>query len=247
MDQSSELTIVPRLTRFLTQLISETNGLSLADTLILAHQAPQLDSDREMAQALREFHGLVARAPLRDPIFGHPVSKALGTFFRSFPIPFRDEHIHLTGTLDAEFIYPRLLPLLEQPLYQSKIREVYGADALPIRSAADVDRLIRVRDEDRFERYLRVLYLAKLVLNSREAHRDAAYRIASRLYRTSNVGALRLQFTLFRETTESAEQVPGIGSLTPEDVLLGLYEGFRSFQSEVPAFHFILSPSFRKE
>jgi hypothetical protein len=30
-------------------------------------------------------------------------------------------------------------------------------------------------------------------------------------------------------------------------VLLGLYEGFRSFQSEMPSFKFILSPSFRKE
>lgn len=239
--------LIPRLTRFLTQLISETNGLSLADTLILAHQAPQLDSDREVAQALREFHGLVARAPLRDPIFEHPVSRALGAFFRAFPIPFRDEHIHLTGTLDAEFIYPRLVPLLEQRIYQQKIRQVYGEDALPIRNAADVDRLIRVREEDRFERYLKILYLPKLILTTREAHRDAAYRIASRLYRTSNVGALRLKFTLFRETSDPSEQVPGLAALTPEDVLLGLYEGFRSFQSEVPAFRFILSPSFRKE
>jgi len=56
-----------------------------------------------------------------------------------------------------------------------------------------------------------------------------------------------LKFTLFRETTESAEQIPGLGALTPEDVLLGLYEGFRAFQGEVPAFRFVLSPSFRKE
>ena len=71
--------------------------------------------------------------------------------------------------------------------------------------------------------------------------------MASRLYRTSNVGALRLKFTLFRETTDPTEQIPGLAGLTPEDVILGLYEGFREFQSEVPAFRFILSPSFRKE
>ncbi|HEX2122483.1 MAG TPA: hypothetical protein VHL59_12645, partial [Thermoanaerobaculia bacterium] len=82
---------------------------------------------------------------------------------------------------------------------------------------------------------------------SREAHRDAAYHMASRLYRTSNVGALRLKFTLFRETTDPSEQIPGIAELTPEDVMLGLYEGFRAFQSEMPSFRFVLSPSFRKE
>jgi len=239
--------LVPRLTRFFTQLISETNGLSLADTLILAHQAPQIEADPEMARALREFHGLVARAPLRDSVFEHPVSRALGAFFRAFPLPYRDEHIHLTGSLDAEFIYPRLEPLLEQPAYREKIREVYGPEALPIRNAADVDRLIRIREEDRFERYLKILYLPKLILTTREAHRDAAYHIASRLYRTANVGAVRLKFTLFRETSDPSEQIPGIAALTPEDAVLGLYEGFRAFQSEMPAFRFVLSPSFRKE
>ena len=34
--------VVPRLTKFFTQLISETSGLSLADTLALAEHAPQL-------------------------------------------------------------------------------------------------------------------------------------------------------------------------------------------------------------
>ncbi|MGZ7039166.1 MAG: hypothetical protein ACXVJO_13420, partial [Thermoanaerobaculia bacterium] len=161
----------------------------------------------------------------------------------------RDEHLHLTGSLAADFIYPRLETLLDGPnrnLYLKKIADVYGPDSVPIRSAKDVDRLIRLTDEDRFARYLQILYLPKLILTSREAHRDAAYHMASRLYRTSNVGALRLKFTLFRETTDPAEQIPGL-SVTPEEVLLGLYEGFRSFQSEVPAFRFILSPSFRKE
>jgi adenosine deaminase len=71
--------------------------------------------------------------------------------------------------------------------------------------------------------------------------------MASRLYRTANVGSLRLKFTLFRETTDPAEQIPGIGELTPDDVVLGLWEGFRAFQREMPSFRFILSPSFRKE
>ena len=246
--------IVPRLTRFLTHLISETNGLSLEDTLALGEQSPQLDSDAELGHAIREFHALLGRfrvkaAPI-ESLLGHPVSQALAAFFRAFPLHFRDEHIHLTGSLHADFVYPRLAALLEGPhraTYEAKISQVYGAEALPIRSAADVDRLVRLGDDDRFDRYLKILYLPKLILTSREAHRDAAYHMASRLYRTSNVGALRLKFTMFRDTTDPSEQIPGIENVSSDDVLLGLYEGFRAFQSEVPEFAFILSPSFRKE
>ena len=236
--------VVPRLTRFFTQLISETSGLALEDTLALAEAAPQLDAD--LAACISEFHALLGRFRLNavpiDTLLEHPVSLALGEFFRAFPIPFRDEHIHLSGSIDADFVYPRLAPLLENPSIAAKIKQIYGD--VEINSARDVAKLIRITDDDRFDRYLKVLYLPKLVLVGREAHRDAAYHMASRLHRTANVGSLRLKFTLFRETTDPTEQVP---ITTPEDVLLGLYEGFRAFQREMPSFHFILSPSFRKE
>jgi len=240
-------TVVARLTRFFTQLISETSGLALEDTLALAEAAPQLADDSELAGCIREFHALLGRfrlnaAPI-ESLLEHPVSLALGEFFRAFPLPFRDEHIHLSGSLDADFVYPRLAPLLEDATVAAKIKQIYGPDTV-IRNANDVAPLIRIGENDRFDRYLKILYLPKLTLTSREAHRDAAYHMASRLYRTANVGSLRLKFTLFRETTDPTEQVP---ITTPEDVLLGLYEGFRSFQREMPAFHFILSPSFRKE
>ncbi len=242
--------VVPRLTRFFTQLISETSGLALEDTLALAQQSPQLEDDRDLSECIREFRDLLGSFRLKaapiETLFAHPVSHALAEFFRRFPIPFHDEHIHLTGSLDANFVYPRLAPLLENPVYQQKISQVYGA-GVSIRSAADVDRLIRLGDDDRFDRYLKILYLPKLILTSREAHRDAAHHMAQRLYRSSNVGSLRLKFTLFRETTDPTEQIPGLTQLTAEDVMLGLYEGFRSFQHEVPAFRFVLSPSFRKE
>lgn len=244
----------PPLTRFLTQVISETNGLSLDDTLILAQQSPGLERDAETRRQLVEFHKLLRAFRVDqgeiESLLAHPVSHALEDLFRRFPIPFRDEHLHLTGSLDADFVHARLAPLLAGPhgkMYESRIAAVYGADALPIRSVADVDRLIRLKEGERFERYLKILYLPKLVLTSREAHRDAAYHMASRLYRTANVGSIRLKFTLFRETTDPTEQIPGIAGLEPEDVLLGLYEGFSSFRSEVPGFRFILSPSFRKE
>lgn len=245
---------VPHLMRFLTQLISETSGLALEDTLRLAIQSPQADDDPELGHHLRDFHDILGRfrlaaAPI-DALLEHPVSDALATFFRAFPLPFRDEHIHLTGSIDAAFIYPRLAQLLDGPdraLYERKITEVYGPGSLPIRNVADVDRLIRLRDDERFDRYLKILYLAKLILTTRDAHREAAYHMASRLYHGGNVGSIRLKFTLFRETTDPSEQIPGLESLTPEDVMLGLYEGFRAFQQEVPQFRFILSPSFRKE
>ncbi|HYH08879.1 MAG TPA: hypothetical protein VEK11_17635 [Thermoanaerobaculia bacterium] len=245
------VSVVPRLTRFFTQLISETSGLSLQDTLALALQSPL--PEQELA-LIREFYELLQRfridaAPM-EALLEHPVSHALEGFFRAFPIPFRDEHIHLTGSLDASFVYPRLAQLLEGPqreLYEAKIAEVYGRECLPLRGEEDVQRMIRLADSDRFDRYLKILYLPKLILTTRDAHRDAAYHMASRLYRRSNVGSIRLKFTLMRETTDSSEQIPGIESLTAEDVVLGLYEGFRAFQQEAPAFHFVLSPSFRKE
>jgi hypothetical protein len=171
--------------RFLTQLISETGGLSLDDTLALAEQSPT--AGEELAH-IRDFRALLGRFRLNqasiETLLAHPVSLALEGFFRAFPIPFRDEHIHLTGSLHADFIYPRLQRLLEGPqraLYEAKIAEVYGRGSLPIRNGQDVDRLIRLGEDERFDRYLKILYLAKLVLLDREAHRDAAYHMASRL------------------------------------------------------------------
>jgi len=245
------MTLIARLTRFLTQLISETSGLALEDTLVLAEGSRDVEDEPDLGAAIREFHTLLGefrlnRAPI-EALFAHPVAQALTEFFRAFPIPFRDEHIHLTGSLAADFVWTRLEPLLHGPqraLYESKITAVYGD--VP-RSAADVDRLLRLGENERFNRYLQILYLPKLILTSREAHVDAAYNMASRLYRTSNVGSIRLKFTLFRETTDPAEQIPGIAEVTPEDVVVGLNEGFRRFQKEVPSFRFVLSPSFRKE
>lgn len=243
-----------RLTRFLVELISETNGLALEDTLELAEQSLLVDDDPELAALVRGFHDLLGRFRTDqariDELFDHPFSGALYRFFREFPLPYRDEHTHLTGSLDAGFIAPRLSKLLDGPdreLYEAKIAEVYGADALPLGGEDRIDRLIRLAEGERFDRYLKILYLAKLTLTTREAHRDAALHMARRLYHDFNVGSIRLKFTLFRETTDSSEQIPGIGSLTPEDVVMGLYEGFQSFRSQVPEFEFILAPSFRKE
>ena len=81
--------IVPRLTRFVTQLISETNGLSLEDTLVLAQQSPQLQRDAELGYLVREFHKRLGRFRLGgesiETLFAHPVSHAFEAFFRGGP------------------------------------------------------------------------------------------------------------------------------------------------------------------
>ncbi|MEO6260626.1 MAG: hypothetical protein ABIP63_09755, partial [Thermoanaerobaculia bacterium] len=110
---------VTRLTRLLTQLISETSGLSLEDNLLLAEQAPQTSGDSDLGHLVSEFHTLLGRFRLNavpiEPLLDHPVSHALAAFFRGFPLPFHDEHIHLTGSLDASFVFPRLQQLLDGP------------------------------------------------------------------------------------------------------------------------------------
>jgi hypothetical protein len=89
--------VVARLTKFFTQLISETSGLSLADTLLLAEQAPQIVADGELAGEISDFRGLLGRfridaAPI-ESLLDHDVARSLADFFCAFPILFCDEHI----------------------------------------------------------------------------------------------------------------------------------------------------------
>ena len=59
MTSDSGTAAIPRLTRFLTELISETNGLSLEDTLDLARESPLVESDREIGRLVSEFRSLL--------------------------------------------------------------------------------------------------------------------------------------------------------------------------------------------
>lgn len=95
--------------------------------------------------------------------------------------------------------------------------------------------------------YLRILYLAKLILKDKKAHVEAAYHMAHELYYKYNVGKIRLKFTLSRASNESADQIPGVENVSEEDVVYGLYEGFMKFKKDHSFFDFVLSPSFRKE
>ena len=246
--------VIIALEEELTKIISETNGINLSDTLELLGYSEVIRDNQVVQKTLNEFITLLAAFQVDEvdinTLLGHPMAEAIFNFFRKFPLPYHEEHIHLTGSLSAEFIYPRLKKLLEgkdKAIYEKQIIAVYGEDSIPIESVEDVDDLIRLKDGEQFGTYLKILFLAKLILTSREAHFDAAYHMAKELYEKYNVGNIRLKFTLSRANKMDAEQIPGLENVTEEDVVIGLYEGFKKFQSEVDCFDFTLSPSFRKE
>lgn len=246
--------VIKALELELTRIISETNGINLTDTLELLCHSQTVKDNPAVEKAVHEFIKLLAGYSVDevdiDTLLGHPLSDSLFSFFKKFPLPFHEEHIHLTGSLTAEFIYPRLKVLLDGPnreIYEEQIKNVYGEDSIPITCVEDVDDLIRLKDGEQFKTYLRILFLPKLILTSRQAHEDAAYFMAKDLYDNYNVGNIRLKFTLSRANKMDAEQIPGLSDVTEDDVVMGLYDGFKKFQKEIPEFDFILSPSFRKE
>jgi hypothetical protein len=242
------------LTDQFIRIISETNGIALTDTLELMIHSPHLKGKPHIERLLCEFMKLLSSFQIDevdiDTLLNHPVSEALFNFLKEFPLKYHEEHIHLTGSLSADFIYPRLKKLLEGPHkedYEQRIKNVYGEDAIPIESEEHVAELIQLSEGEQFKTYLKILFLAKLVLVDKKAHFDAAYHMAQALYHQYNVGFIRLKFTLSRATNNESEKIPGIDHLNEEDVVLSLYDGFKTFQSEHPDFNFVLSPSFRKE
>jgi hypothetical protein len=243
------------LTEHLTKIISETNGISLSDTLELAVMGESKDDSPLVKKSLLEFRRLIYGFQSDEvdikTLLAHPVSNALFEFFKRFPKPYIEEHIHLTGSLTAEFIHPHLMPLLrgeKKQIYFEIINRVYGeGTAEKIQTVEDVDQLIRLKDDEYFDRYLKILLLPKLILTSREMHRQAAYHMASELYHKYNVGKIRLKFTLSRANQSADEQIPGLEHLTEEDVVLGLYDGFMQYKAKYSNFDFVLSPCFRKE
>ncbi|MGB0455042.1 MAG: hypothetical protein ACPGJV_15135 [Bacteriovoracaceae bacterium] len=253
MPQKS-LDVTQELLLELTKVISETNGLTLNDTLELLIHNPHLDKDCKSKKIITEFHKLLGEfrndQVAIDTLLNHPFSKALFLYFQNFPLKYHEEHIHLTGSLNAEFLFPKIQEALQSEhseKLKEKIVEIYGEDALPIKSVEDVDRLIRLQDGERFLTYLKILFLPKIILKDKKAHEECAYHMAKELYENYNVGSIRLKFTLSRSSKNSSDQIPGLGDVSEEDVVLGLFEGFSKFKTQNPDFNFILSPCFRKE
>jgi adenosine deaminase len=238
----------------LTKIISETNGLSTIDTIEIFIYSMNIKGKKEIANLATEFrellYGYHQDKVKIDILLTHPVSFAFFEFFKNFPLKFCEDHIHLTGSLTPEFIWENLEPLMHgesKDFILKKVRQVYGDDKIKLESMGDVQNLISLKEDEKFNEYLRILYLPKVILVSREVHMKAAYHMARTLYHQYNVGSIRLKFTLSRATGNPDEQVPGTSHITEEDVLFGLYDGFKSFQNECPEFKFTLSPCFRKE
>jgi hypothetical protein len=237
----------------LVRIISSTNGISLQETLELATNSASLKRKPRAYALLTEFRQLLSQFQQYsediDALLDHPVGRTLHEFFRQFPIPYRDEHMHLTGSLTPDFIYTHLKPLLEgsgAALYAQRIEEAYGKGSPP-KSTEDVRSLVTMPEGEGLIRYLEILLLPKLFLKDRNAHREAALHMAKEVYENFNVGKVRLKFTFSRITKMKTEEVPGLKESTSEEALLGLYEGFMEFKKQHPFFEFILSPSFKKE
>ncbi|MCE3013247.1 MAG: hypothetical protein LW878_09305 [Proteobacteria bacterium] len=242
------------LTDYLIKIISETNGISLVDTLELCEVDESLDSNGLIIKTIHEFKRLLSG--FRDnevdikTLLHHPVARSLAQFFKRFPLPYIEEHIHLTGSLSADFIHPHLMQLMAGSLghlVKEKIDKIWGEGSSQIKTVEDVDRLIRLKDDEFFDRYLKILILPKLILTSQDMHRQAAKHMAQELNKKFNVGTIRLKFTLSRASSSDDETIPGLPQVSEEEVVMGLYQGFKDFQKEVPSFRFILSPCFRKE
>ena len=43
-----------------------------------------------------------------ENLLEHPLADALFYFFKNFPIPYCEEHIHLTGSLTPQFIWEHM-------------------------------------------------------------------------------------------------------------------------------------------
>ncbi len=236
------------------EIVSETNGISLSDSLDLMLSSSLKNKNSEAYLWVYEFKNLLNSFVTNEiniqKLRAHPFIHVLEDFFKHFPLKYKEEHIHLTGSLTADFVWAQLKPLIEGPhavIYESRIKAVYGDAAWPIRSVDDVNKLIRLKESEGFSAYLKILYLTKLIFISKQAHADAAFHLANELYHKYNVGQIRLKFSLSRSTSQSDEQIPYIDDVTSDDVVMGLYEGFKRFQKDHSDFNFILSPSFRKE
>ena len=109
--------VIIALEEELTKIISETNGINLSDTLELLGYSEVIRDNQVVQKTLNEFITLLAAFQVDEvdinTLLGHPMAEAIFNFFRKFPLPYHEEHIHLTGSLSAEFIYPRLKKLLE--------------------------------------------------------------------------------------------------------------------------------------
>jgi len=152
--------IVQELKLLLVKIISETNGVTLQDTLELLLQEPGIQ-EKASFRYIQEFRKLVSGFQNDEvdvsTLLNHPMGKAFFEFFRQFPLNYHEEHIHLTGSLNSNFIWPHLEKMIKGSNGKqilSKIQSVYGRDELVLESPENVDELIRLKEGEHFQTYL---------------------------------------------------------------------------------------------
>ena len=215
---------IEHLKKNLIKIISETNGLSLNHTLeLLLAQADTTENEKSIITDFLELVHLFQGDKIKiDELLNHPISEVLFFFFKNFPLPYCEEHIHLTGSLHESFIFPYLKNILDSDdgdQVLKKVSEVYEKE-VSINSEEDVKELIQLKEGEEFSEYLKILYLPKVILRNKEIHTKASYHMAKRLYEEFNVGSIRLKFTLSRSTAIESEKIPGVENVTSEDVVL---------------------------
>ena len=120
--------LVNKLFEHLIKIISETNAINITHTLELLSNYLHLTDREHLRETTDDFRLLLSKfqqnlTPMNE-LLNHPMAHALFKFFQNFPLTYREEHIHLTGSLTAEFIYPHLKKLLNGPnkkIYEEKI------------------------------------------------------------------------------------------------------------------------------
>ena len=89
----------------LTTIISETNGISLSDTLDLLLSSDLKDRQSQAYASVFEFRHLLNQFQINEvniaALLKHPVSAALTEFLGKYPLRYKEEHVHLTGALTA--------------------------------------------------------------------------------------------------------------------------------------------------
>ena len=122
---------VDHLTKNLIRIIAETNGLSLNHTLELLQESARTNENekKSFGEFIQMMHEFQSNKISIEKLLAHPISESLFKFFKSFPLPYCEEHIHLTGSLSPEFIWKHLEPIINLRWgseVTKKVEEVYG-------------------------------------------------------------------------------------------------------------------------